>query len=166
MQPRNVAFVGAICVTIGWLVASTVTPPVARVQTRPPERAKPADELDAIAFTARVQLEQRELPPPPQGRRNPFAFATRTPVGEDAVPMTPRDVAPPSDAPVMPTGPAYLVAGIAITGDKTSAVLSTGADVHIVTVNDVIGAYPVVEITESSVTLANGSDRYILRFAK
>jgi hypothetical protein len=166
MQPRNVAFVGAICVTIGWLVASTVTPPVARVQTRPPERAKPADELEAIAFNARVQLQERELPPPPQGRRNPFAFAPRTPVNSDSAPEIAREGPPPPDAAPIPAMPAYSVAGIAISGDTTSAVLSSGADVHIVKVNDVIGGYTVVEITESSVTLASGTDRFILQFAK
>jgi hypothetical protein len=38
MAPKHVAFVGAICVTIGWLLASTLSPPVARVQSLPPQR--------------------------------------------------------------------------------------------------------------------------------
>jgi hypothetical protein len=163
MQPRNVAFVGAICVTIGWLLASTLTPPVARVQSRPPERVIATDALQEVKFDAQIQLRQRDVPPP-QGRRNPFLFATTTrAVMPEPTPGSSRETASIETTPLR-AAPPYLLSGIAITGDAHTAVLTTGNDVHMVKVNDSIGGYTVVEITETSVTLVRDGERHVLRF--
>ena len=167
MTTKNVAFVGAICVTIGWLLASTVSPPVARVQSRPTRPAQPTAVVEE-QFVEQLQLRLQRLPAAaPERRRNPFTFAAR----ERVLTATPHDEAqradtlPVSAAPTVPT-PRFMLSGIGVSGDVRTAVLTTGQDVHIVKVADAIGGYTVLEITEASVTLARGDERHTLRFAQ
>jgi hypothetical protein len=166
MHPRHVAFVGAIGITIGWLLASTVSPPVARVQSRPPERPPAPAIADAPQDISQVQLGARPQAPMPEGRRNPFVFAPRG--GHEVSPDAPRiqaAQAEPAAAPPAPLGPAFVLSGIGIKGDARTAVLTTtGADIHLVTVNDTIDGFTVEEISESSVTLARDGARFVLRF--
>ena len=165
MQPRHVAFVGAICVIVGWLVASTVTPPVARVQSRPPERPALPEPLQDTQFTEQLQLRLRQLPPSPVSRRNPFVFAAREPANTARTAAEPAVTLRTADPTPLQAGPAYVLAGIGIAGDTRTAVLTTtGDDVRIVKVNDVVGEFTVAEITERAVTLVRGSERFVLRF--
>jgi hypothetical protein len=163
MQPKHVAFVGVTCVTIGWLLASTLTPPIARVQTRPQPAPRDASIPDASALAEELQLKLRHVPTPPTGRRNPFVFGTAESIEP---PLTEPHINP---AEVLsdptPPSPPYVLAGIGISGDTRTAVLAAGDDVHIVKVDDVVGVYTVVEITNSSVTLRRDLDQYTLRFA-
>ena len=166
MPPRTVALVAAMCVTIGWLLAATLTPPVARVQSRPERQQRPPAVAEPAPFTAVLNLRLRDAPPPPTTRRNPFSFGTRT---RSALP--PQTIVPPEREPTPPAtssgprGPVYSLSGIGIAGELRTAVLTDGQDVSIVKVNDAIGGYTVVEITDSSVTLATETARYTLRFA-
>jgi hypothetical protein len=165
MQTSRVAFVGAICVIIGWLVASTLSPPVARVQSRPQERAKAPEQVPELQFTEQLSPRLRQVAPVPVGRRNPFAFAPRQraeqlPAAEQQVTL-----APAADSTPIRTGPAYVLSGIGIAGDVRTAVLTTtGEDVRIVKVDDVVGEFTVAEISEQSVTLVRGDERFVLRF--
>jgi hypothetical protein len=166
MQPSRVAFVGAICVIIGWLVASTLSPPVARVQSRPQERAKAPEPVPELQFTEQLSPRLRQVAPVPVGRRNLFAFATQrteqAPAAEQQVTL-----APAADSTPLRTGPAYVLSGIGIAGDVRTAVLTTtGEDVRIVKVNDVVGEFTVAEISEQSVTLVRGDERFVLRFPR
>jgi hypothetical protein len=165
MPLRSVALVAAICVTIGWLLASTLTPPVARVQSRPEPTTPAALADDVVPFTEQVQLRLHEIRPTPVGRRNPFVFATRERsisaeasqpqvVPIDAIEQEPRPIAP-----------AYVLAGIGISGDTRTAVLASGNDVHVVKPNDVVGGFTVTEITAHSVTLTRDAERHVLRLA-
>ena len=56
MRGNHVAFVGAICVTIGWLLASMLTPPVARVQSLPQERTARTNAAPATPGGHRRQV--------------------------------------------------------------------------------------------------------------
>ena len=76
--------------------------------------------------------------------------------------LTPEPLAPTPNI----TTPAFVLSGIGISGEVRTAVLTSGQDVHIVKVNDVIGAYTVVDISDSTVTLARETDRVTLRFAQ
>lgn len=165
MPLRTVALVAAVCVTIGWLLAATLTPPVARLQSLPDRQPRQASEQ--APFTEQLNLRLRDAPPPPTTGRNPFSFGERA-RREPTAPAVVTDVAagPPAAIDVPPSGPAYQLSGIGITGDVRTAVLTDGRDVHIVKVNDAIGVYTVVEITESTVTLAADTDRLTLRFAQ
>jgi hypothetical protein len=168
MPPRTVALVAAVCVTIGWLLAATLTPPVARLQSLADPARSPA-ALDEPPLTERLNFRLREMPAAPTLRRNPFSFGSRArtsaPVGdsEPAPVDAPRDDAAPVSRP-----PAfgYSLSGIAIAGSVRSAVLTDGTAIHIVKVNDTFAGYTVVEITDESVTLESSTARHTLRFAQ
>src|SRR4029078_12926060 len=40
MPPKTVALLGAVCLTTGWLLASMLTPPVAKLQSLPQSRTR------------------------------------------------------------------------------------------------------------------------------
>lgn len=166
MPPRNIALVGALCVIAGWLLASTVAPPVARVQSRPVPREKPSDVQDPLTFTDQLQLRLSQPPPAPQGRRNPFVFAEQSRPSTAAPPPVASPTAP-LEPPAVSVGPAYVLSGIGISGDDRTAILTTtGEDVHLLKLNDHIGGYRVAEIAEAAVTLVKGDARIVLRFAQ
>jgi hypothetical protein len=168
MPPRRVALVAAVCVTVGWLLAATLTPPVARLQTLAEQR--PAVASEAPPFTERLNLRLREAPSPPTTVRNPFSFGTRVrnlpPVAEnERTRLDSEPVAPVAAAPRQPSF-AYSLSGIGIAGDVRTAVLTDGEGIRIVKVNDTVADYTVVEITDSSVTLESGATRQILHLAQ
>jgi Tfp pilus assembly protein PilP len=169
MPPKSVALVGAICVTMGWLLASTVSPPVARVQSRPqPQQSQPQlPDASQFAEQLRLRIESRERPTAPVHRRNPFVFATREPA---EVPPSGANALTPEPEPTLPaldvSGPAYTLSGIGISGEVRSAVLANGQDVYIVKAGDAVGGFTVVEITDDSVTLEKDAERVTLRFAQ
>jgi hypothetical protein len=169
MPPRTIALIGAICVTLGWLMASVVTPPVARVQVLPERRSAPASAVTSIdaptQYTEELQLRLRRMPDPPAPRRNPFAFSSkRSTVSSSSSSIRPTDSAP---APVT-IAPGYTLAGIAArngtNGTRYTAILSDGATVHLVNVGDAIGRYTVIAISDSDATLEDASGgRHIFR---
>lgn len=166
MAPKNVALVGALCVTIGWLLASTLAPPVARVQSRPEPSVPASRTEEPPPLVEPLQLRLDELRPAPAGRRNPFTFGARERVAAPAVAVQSPSPAGALEPAVPITGPGYVLSGIGITGDTRSAVLAAGDDVHIVGVNDTVGGYTVSEISDTSVTLVRGEEQYVLRFAQ
>jgi hypothetical protein len=166
MPPRTVALVAAVCVTIGWLLAAIVTPPVARLQSLPETpRAATAGEAQ---FTERLNLRLREAPPAPTTRRNPFNFG---PSPRNATPaagptaQTTRETEPMTSEATRPTF-AYALSGIGIAGELRTAVLTDGQHVRIVKVNDTVAEYTVLEITDVSITLASDTARQTLRLAQ
>jgi hypothetical protein len=165
MPPRTVALVAAVCVTIGWLLAATLTPPVARLQALP-EPQHPTT-MDDPQFAERLNVRLREAPPPPTTRRNPFNFGSRPRNAAPPASITPEPPAPePAEMEPRRSGLAFALSGIGIAGETRTAVLSDGQNVRIVRVNDTLAEYTVVEITDSSVTLESGTSRHTLRFAQ
>ncbi len=58
----------------------------------------------------------------------------------------------------------FSLSGIGITGEIHTAILADGEAVHVVKVGDRVAGYDVVDVTDSSVTLADASGlRYVLR---
>ena len=116
MPPRTVALIGAVCLTTGWLLASVLTPPVARVQALPERAATPAPAAISLPPVERLQFRLSEAPPPPTPRRNPFEFGGRERVSTvpdvDAAPARPV-----MDAVAAPAivGRQYSLAGIGTT---------------------------------------------------
>jgi hypothetical protein len=169
MPPKTVAVVGAVCLTTGWLLASLLAPPVARLQTLPERRtvarsATPAAEPEA-AFTEQLHWRLQQAPVAPVPRRNPFTFGSKpresaSPNGEPAASDASAGAAAPvrEVAPV-PSGPIYALAGVGSTllTDVVvfTAVLSDGNTVHLVNAGQTVGGYTVVTVTEDSVTLAD-----------
>ena len=172
MGPKQVAVVGVICVLAGWLLASMVTPPVARVQSLPDARTRQPEPArhEGAGFVEPLQWKRPHAVPAPVLRRNPFTFASR-----ESEPR--RDVTPvlPSPAPASPLlavaapapGPQLTLAGIGLHGSERSAVLSVEAsDVRIVRVGDTVAGMTVEEITEDAVILTAGTARRVLRLPR
>ncbi|HUE89562.1 MAG TPA: hypothetical protein VMO26_26085 [Vicinamibacterales bacterium] len=169
MPTRTVALVAAVCVTIGWLLAATLTPPVARLQSLPERPQGPAATSDQARFTEQLNLRLRDAPLPPTAGRNPFSFGTRARRAAPApdVEPPPFDTTPAGTAPVAPApSMAYVLAGIGVSGELRTAVLTDGQGVYVVKVNDAIAGFTIVEITDSSVTLATEAARHTLRLAQ
>ncbi len=167
MAPKTVALSGAACLTIGWLAASLLSPPVARLQTRPtPRTARPAASSntdDAFTETLRLKLERNTSAP--TLRRNPFVFGSRRTRDGGERRGGPRRAAAMNrlQPPAAPTvvGPPFKLSGIAATtgpdGEVRTAVLSDGTTVHLVKAGDRIGGYAVGAVSADSVTLTDGS---------
>ena len=164
MPPKTVALVAAVCITIGWLLASTIAPPVARVQSLSARQPSPAAE-PLPRFAEQLHERLRRVPDPPSNRRNPFSFGE--PEGRESAAVAigehRHDAAVPSPTSV-PRGPVYFLAGLGISADGRTAVLTDGQVARIVNVSDVVDGYTVVEITDDAVTLAGSSgERHVLR---
>ena len=163
MPPKTVAVVSAVSVTIGWLLASMLTPPVARLQSLPETRPTPAAAVaDPATAYAELVLNQRAAPKPPQPRRNPFVFESRS-----AGPT--RAVTPQMELPrPQPVRPTYRLSGIGISetadGVVRTAVLSDSVTVHLVKAGDTIGGFTIGEVTDSDVVLIDASGvRFVIR---
>ena len=170
MPPRTVALIAAVCLTSGWLLASVLAPPVARVQALPEPTVVPRQSVaEALApFAEQLQLKLRQAPQPPTPRRNPFAFGTRQRASQ--VSTLPGVPAPPVETRVAPpvSGPRFSLSGIGVSntaqGLVHTAVLSDGNTVHLRKAGDAIGGFQVIEVNESSATLADAAGaRYVLR---
>ena len=166
LPPRTVALIGTVCLTVGWLLASTLTPPVAQLQSRPERQAKPAPSTEQAGFTEQLHWRLQRVPQPPAPRRNPFMFAQRPRPGAQAPAASGGAPAKVDDAPApaVALGPVFSLSGIGISGTTRTAILSEGQDVHVVKIGDRVGNYDIVDITDNSVTLGEASGlRYVLR---
>jgi hypothetical protein len=162
-----VAVVGVVGVAIGWLLASTIAPPVARLHSPPQagERA-PAPEEPS---TERLRLAIPRPPVEPARQRNPFTFEDRAPAREHArgaaheparrVPETfEAEISggPPSSVPTL--------AGIGVQGEAITAVLTDGTEVWIAKAGDLVRGHRVIDITVADVVLETLSgERVVLR---
>jgi hypothetical protein len=173
MPPKTVAVIGAGCLTTGWLLAALLTPPVANVQALPERRPNPQPAItqEVEPFVEPLRLRRSEAVIASTPRRNPFAFGNRTRPAESETrtssPPTPAAAIEPQ-AVAAPVGPIYSLSGIGVSetsqGVVRTAVLSDGMTVHLVKVGETVGGYTVLEITDVSATLADGSGtRYSLR---
>ena len=163
MRPKVVALIAASSVSLGWLLASVLVPPVAKLQVLPdrPERqqAPPRDETTRT-YSEQLQLKLQQAPAPPVARRNPFLFGTRTTTPAATAPPRDRESVVPAEpalvAPVV-TSPALRLSGIGSTGDVRTAGISDGRTVHLVKVGETVSGYEMVEIAEETVTIADAS---------
>ena len=179
MPPKTVVFVAASCLTAGWIVASVLTPPVARVQVLHERRAaqsRPPVESFETAYSEHLRWRLQQAPAPPTPRRNPFVFGDRPRSDVRSETSERRESEPRNDAPLtvaapVPVGPVYALAGMATSqsaqGPVRTAVLSDGHGVHLVKLGDAIGGYTVTAITETTVTLEDrAGTQYVLRLTQ
>jgi hypothetical protein len=163
MRPKLVALIAASSVSVGWLLASLLVPPVAKLQGLParvePRPAPQADD-DVTPYTEQLHLKLQQAPLAPVPRRNPFVFAARS------TPPRPSLAAAPSatevaEVAVMPapvlTGPRLRLTGVGSTGGVWTAVISDGTTVHLVKVGETVNGYAVVEIKQETVTIGDAS---------
>lgn len=170
MPPKTVAVLGAVCLTTGWLLASMLAPPVAKLQTLPEHRAaRPAaTAAPDAAFAEQLHWRLQQAPVAPVPRRNPFTFGGKTArstpgtAGQPAAADVPTSgAAPVLEVAPVPSGPIFSLAGIGSTttadGALLTAVLSDGNTVHLVNAGQTLGGYKIVTVTEDSVTLADAA---------
>ena len=165
IAPKTVALSGVACLSIGWLAASLLSPPVARLQARPVPRAgrptTPSTAADVFSETLRLKLERSTSAP--ISRRNPFVFGTRERAVASTLTERRAESDEPAAAPAAPVivAPPYRLAGLAATagpdGEVRTAVLSDGTTVHLVKVGDRVGGYLVSAIAGDAVTLTDAS---------
>jgi hypothetical protein len=172
MSPRSVALTGAACVTIGWLLASVLAPPVARLQSRAPARtpAAAAAAPPPATFTETLQLKLQRHDTPPTPRRNPFVFGAPETRGGTGAPTRAAANDAPAEAPAAPAivTPPFTLSGIAatVTADVEvrTAVLSDGHTVHLVKAGESVGGYRVVSVVDDAVTLADAAGaQFVIR---
>ena len=170
MPPKTVAVLGAVCLTTGWLLASMLAPPVAKLQTLPERRSsRPAATAvePTAAFAEQLHWRLQQAPVAPVPRRNPFTFGGKTRsaagvAGQPAAAAVPAGgAAPVLEVAPVPSGPIFSLAGIGSTssadGVLLTAVLSDGNTVHLVNAGQTIAGYKIVTVTEDSVTLADAA---------
>ena len=161
---RTVAVICAVSLTVGWLLASTLTPPVAQLQSLPERAERPSQQPAESTFAEQLHFRMQQAPEPPAPRRNPFSFGQRSrpataPLAREAPAV---NVDSPPAAPQ--TGPRFSLSGIGVTGELKTAVLAEGQRVHIVKPGDTVGGFTVLAVTDDSVTLEEPSGlRYVLR---
>ena len=164
MRPKLVALIAASSVSVGWLLASVIVPPVAELQVLPErvDRRRPAPSGEATTtYTEQLHLKLQQAPQAPVTRRNPFVFGPRSTPSAAAPAARQQSDAGERDAlvapPPAPSGPNLRLSGIGSTGDVRTAVIADGATVHLVKVGETVNGYAVVEIAENSVTIADAS---------
>ena len=163
MRPKLVALIAASSVSVGWLLASLIMPPVAKLQGLPARvEPRPAPQVDdaATPYTEQLHLRLQQAPLAPVPRRNPFVFAARSTPPPPALATAPRQ-AEVAEVAVIPapviTGPRLRLTGVGSTEGVWTAVISDGVTVHLVKVGETVNGYAVVEIKEDRVTLGDAS---------
>jgi hypothetical protein len=163
MRPKLVALIAASSVSVGWLLASLIVPPVAKLQGLPARvESRPAPQVDdaTTPYTEQLNLRLQQAPLAPVPRRNPFVFGARTATPRPSLAAAPREpevaeaAIPP--APVI-TGPRLRLTGVGSTAGVWTAVISDGVTVHLVKVGETVNGYAVVEIREDRVTIGDAS---------
>jgi hypothetical protein len=166
MRPKLVALIAASSVSVGWLLASVLVPPVAELQGLPDrsERRRPAPRDDApTPYTEQLHLKLQQAPRAPVTRRNPFVFGARTaPAAASPAARVAKENEVDSGEPAIPAAPVVTVpslrlSGVGSTAGVRTAVISDGTTVHLVKEGEVVNGYAVVEITDDAVTIADAS---------
>lgn len=166
MRPKVVALIAASSVSVGWLLASVIIPPVAKLQVLPDRaerRVPPPSQESTPTYNEQLHLRMQQAPLAPVTRRNPFVFGSRSTSPSSPAPTgAPREseadapAAPSIVAPMVAT-PSLRLSGIGSTDGVRTAIISDGTTVHLVKVGETVRGYAVVEITEDAVTIADAS---------
>jgi hypothetical protein len=164
-SPRALGLMAAALVVAGWLLGSTLSPPVAQTQTRATARPASPALPEIVPFTG---LGVRPTLAPPAPARNPFAFGRGAvaAVSSEAASATPvSSVAEPTPDTVTETpaaaADAWRLIGVAVGADgAVTAIVRGPGDVHLVRAGDRLTADVTVrDVGEGGVILqrADGS---------
>ena len=145
-----------------WLAVSPTNSVPATSGNNPPGRLAPASEqtaqdLNALAARLRERTAAVTLRP---STRNPFRFNARKPVTRSSAAREPlvqsAGAVPALTAAV--AGPRLTLSGIAQTAGKRTAIISSGAEIYIVTEGDsVAGLFGVVAVDPEAVLLRDAA---------
>jgi hypothetical protein len=159
-SPRALGLTGAALVVAGWLLGSTLSPPVAQTQQRTSAR----ENTSGPALPPIVPLNKmaaRPSPGPPSPARNPFTFGRALVADEIRVAASDAPLsAMSSDAPLATTAnhaiaDEWRLLGLATAADGAMTAIVRGrGDVHLVRAGDrVAGDVLVSEVGEAGVRL-------------
>lgn len=164
MSRQTLGLVVTASLLAGWLVASTVSPPVARSQVAPARRAAAAPTAAEPAF---AELRQRlaTAPPAPVVTRNPFVFDGRPKAEVHDAP--PAAVEAPDWEAAPPAAPRLLLSGIASAagedGPRRTAILSFNGELWMLAAGESLpDGQRVVRVDEDAVVLADPSGRELV----
>jgi hypothetical protein len=137
-SPRTIGVAACALVIAGWLLGSTLSPPVALSEQPARTTASRPESLPAIAPLHDLRVGERPSPPAPA--RNPFAFDAprRDAAATGARADEPRaaEGGPAVEEAAAPEYP-WRLSGIAVDAEGTvTAVVSGGGDVHLVRAGD------------------------------
>jgi hypothetical protein len=159
-SPRVLGLAAATLVVAGWLLGSTLSPPVAQTQTRSAARATPSLALpEIVPFTG---LAVRATLAPPVPARNPFAFgrgagAAESTAAAGAAPAPGVSAAEPELAPATASAAVdeWRLIGVAVGADgAVTAIVRGQGDVHLARAGDHLTSDVVVrEVGEGGVRL-------------
>ena len=154
-SPRVIGLVGSGLVLAGWLLGSTLSPPVARTQERATARAATrAAPLTIVPLRDDLVMPRPAAPTP---MRNPFTFGRTlsTPAAvaasdasEPSAPLVADEAAPAAR-------PEWRLVGVAVdAAGVVTAIVSGAGDVHLVRSGDRLpGEVTVTEVTSDGVRL-------------
>jgi len=158
MSRETLGLVGAACLITGWVLASTLSPPVARSEEGTVRRAAPAQPAVVVPEFDTLRERMRAAPGAPRPQRNPFVFEAR-----EAPPAAAagRVAVPPPPA---PTVTRVDVALVGIAADQTAAglvrtaILADGQRLWLLTAGETLpDGRAVARIDEDAVVLADPS---------
>lgn len=166
-SPGPLGLVGVGLLLAGWLLGSTLAPPVARTQGRGDGRAPAPADLPAsvIPFTAASPVAAVEAPRP---ARNPFTFGGdggHAPgVSSPSTPASAPDAEPSADVPSGDMMPMWALAGVASDAGVFTAIITGDGKVHLVQAGDQLpGGIDVVAVNEADVHLRDAQGVVVLR---
>lgn len=166
MSRQTLGLVGAGSLLAGWMLASTVSPPVAQTQAGAPRRAVPVVPAASAPSFQALQWRVGQPPPTPQSHRNPFAFEMRDRAEAPAAPAGEDVLSPDVEAPVVPS----VLRLVGVAGDRTdhglvrTAILSDGRDVWLLKAGDTLpDGRTIVRVDDEAVVVAglDGAERLI-----
>lgn len=159
-SPRVLGLAAATLVVAGWLLGSTLSPPVAQTQARTTARAAASPALpEIVPFTG---LAARATLAPPAPARNPFAFgrgvgAAQPTAATDSAPAPGATAARPEFVPATASAAEdeWRLIGVAVGADgAVTAIVRGQGEVHLVRAGDHLTAGVLVsEVGEGGVRL-------------
>jgi len=154
-SPRVIGLAACGLVLAGWLLGSTLSPPVASTQARAATRSAAAEAPAIVPLRALTAAVPRPSPPSPT--RNPFAFG-RAGHGDAALPEPEAapTATPGGEAPIAAAAaPAWRLIGMATAADGTlTAVLGGAGAVTLARAGDALpDGVTVTAVADHAVTL-------------
>ncbi|MGE0363763.1 MAG: hypothetical protein AB7H93_25545 [Vicinamibacterales bacterium] len=163
-SPRAIGLVGSGLVLAGWMLGSTLSPPVARTQSRaatPPV----ATADDALAIVPLRALGSRvPRTPPPAPTRNPFTFgvaaqSAATAPAADSAALPVADGPAPSSGEDRAAAESWRLIGMATSADGThTAVLGRAGTVVLARLGDLLPGGATVTALRGDAVQLTGAD--------
>jgi hypothetical protein len=157
-SPRVIGLLASGLLLTGWLLGSTLSPPVAQTQSRDTPRPAPAPRPLPTIEPLRNLAASAITPGPPAPTRNPFAFGRAVAIdshASDVASAVPAAEPTVVESPAPPPAPAWRLLGVAVgTYGEVTAVMRGAGDVHLVQAGDTLpGDLLVIDVTATGARL-------------